>query len=187
MDDILTFESAKEWEDWLSDNHPSSEGIWIRHFKKDSGVASVTTFEALEVALSYGWITGQAKPCDDKSWIAKYVPRRPNSIWSKRNTELAEKLVRAGRMKPEGMKQIEEAKRDGRWDRAYQPQKNALLPEDFVKELNKNLKAKAFFKTINKLNRYAIIFRIENAKSAESRRAKIKYIIDMLEEGKTFH
>ena len=123
MEDILTFESAKKWEDWLGDNHTSSKGIWIRNFKKDSGVSSVTVTEALEVALCFGWITGQAKPCDDKSWLANFVPRRPNSLWSKRNTQLAEKLIREGRMKPAGMKQIEDAKRDGRWDRAYQPRK----------------------------------------------------------------
>jgi uncharacterized protein YdeI (YjbR/CyaY-like superfamily) len=187
MEDILTFESAKEWEDWLADNHPSSKGIWIRHFNKDSNVPSVTNLEALQAALSYGWISGQAKPCDNKSWLAKFVPRRANSIWSKRNTELAEKLIREGRMKSAGMKQIEEAKRDGRWDRAYQSPKNAILPQDFVRELNNNVKAKAFFKTLNKSNRYAIIFRVENAKSPENRRAKINSIIEMLKEGKTFH
>ena len=186
MKDIMSFKSTIEWEDWLANNHSISKGLWIRHFKKDSEKASVTTLEALEVALCYGWITGQGKPCDDQSWLVRYVPRRPNSIWSKINTELAERLIKEGRMKPAGLKQIDEAKRDGRWARAYNSQRNAILPEDFLQELYKNKKATASFKTLNKSKRYAIIFRLENTRNIESRRAKINSIIAMLEESKTF-
>jgi uncharacterized protein YdeI (YjbR/CyaY-like superfamily) len=183
----IEFRSAEEWEEWLAENHIASKGTWIRFFRKGSGVVSVTTGEALDVALCYGWITGQARPYDDTSWLGRFVPRRPKSIWSKVNVCHAERLIREGRMKPAGLKQIEEAKRDGRWDRAYSPQSKAKVPTDFISELSKNEKALAFFKTLNKANVYSVVFRLENAKTEEARKAKIRQIVKMFERGEAFH
>jgi uncharacterized protein YdeI (YjbR/CyaY-like superfamily) len=141
----------------------------------------------LDAALCFGWITGQARPHDDTSWLGRFVPRRPQSIWSKINTQHAERLIKAGRMKPAGLKQIEEAKRDGRWDRAYSPQSKAVVPADFKRELDKNKGALAFFRTLNKTNVYAVVFRLESAKSADVRKARIRRMIEMLERQEKFH
>jgi uncharacterized protein YdeI (YjbR/CyaY-like superfamily) len=187
VDDIAEFGSAEEWEDWLDKNHSSSKGIWVRIFKKGSGVKSVSVAEALDVALCYGWITGQARPHDDTSWLGRFVPRRPKSIWSKVNTGHVERLLKEGRMRPAGLKQVEEAKRDGRWGRAYSPPSGAKAPADFTRALRKNEAALAFFKTLNRGNVYAILFRLENTKSEEARRTKIRQMVEMLERGESFH
>ncbi len=187
LDETIEFTSEGQWEEWLSKNHSRSSGIWIRFFKKDSGVSTISTSQALDVALCYGWITGQAKPYDEKSWLNRFVPRRPKSIWSRINTQHAERLIREGRMKPAGLREIERAKRDGRWDRAYTPPGLAKLPEDFVRELRKNKKAETFFNTLNKANIYSVVFRLENAASSEKRKAKISQIIKMFERGEKFH
>jgi uncharacterized protein YdeI (YjbR/CyaY-like superfamily) len=187
MDEVAEFKTASQWDKWLAANHSKSKGIWIRFFKKASDVSSVSASDALDVALCYGWITGQAKPYDEKSWLSRFVPRRPKSIWSKINTKRAEKLIRQGRMKPAGLKQVREAKRDGRWDRAYRPPSTAKLPGDFTRALEKNKDAKVFFKTLNRANVYSVVFRLENAKNKESRREKIKQMIKMFEKGEKFH
>ena len=187
MDEIVEFQSASQWDRWLAQNYSKSKGIWIRFFKKDSDVSSINTSDALDAALCYGWITGQEKPYDEKSWLGRFVPRRPKSIWSKVNTKSAEKLIRQGRMKPAGLKQIEEARRDGRWDRAYSPPSTAKLPQDFTEALQRNKKALLFFKTLNRANIYSVVFRLENAKNEELRKAKIKQIIRMFEKGEKFH
>jgi uncharacterized protein YdeI (YjbR/CyaY-like superfamily) len=155
--------------------------------QEGSDVSSVSTSDALDAALCYGWITGQAKPYDDKSWLGRFVPRRPKSIWSKINTKRAENLIRQGRMKPAGLKQVREAKRDGRWDRAYSPPSTAKLPDDFTSALKKNKDAYAFFKTLNRANVYSVVFSLENAKNKESRREKIMQMIKMFEKGEKFH
>lgn len=183
----MEFASASEWEKWLAKNHAKSTGVWIRVFRKNSGVVSVSNSDALDVALCYGWITGQAKRYDDRSWLDRFVPRRPKSIWSKINTRRAERLIAEGRMKPAGIKQIEEAKKDGRWERAYSPPSEAKVPDDFLKELAKNRKANGFFHKLVKTNVYSIIFRVENTKSSELRRAKVREIVEMLERGEKFH
>ena len=118
MDETFEFQSVGQWDEWLAKNHSKSKGIWIRFFKKSSDVSSVSTSDALDMALCYGWITGQVRPYDERSWLGRFVPRKPKSIWSKINTKRAEKLIQQGRMKPAGLKQVREAKRDGRWDRA---------------------------------------------------------------------
>jgi uncharacterized protein YdeI (YjbR/CyaY-like superfamily) len=187
LDETIEFESEDRWEEWLSKNHSRSNGIWIRFFKKDSGISTINTSQALDVALCYGWITGQARPYDEKSWLGRFVPRRPRSIWSKINTQHAERLIQEGRMKPAGLKEIERAKRDGRWDRAYTPPSSAKLPDDFVKELRKNRKAEAFSRTLNRANIYSVVFRLENATSNEKREEKIRQIIKMFERGEKFH
>ena len=178
---ILPFASKKKWADWLAKQHDKSAGVWLKLAKKDSGIASVTYDGALDVALCYGWIDGQKKGFDDKYWLQKFTPRGPKSIWSKINTVKAEKLIASGEMKSAGLKAIELAKQDGRWDAAYESQKNISVPEDFQAVLNKNKKAKAFFATLNSVNRYAILFRIHNAKKAETRAKRIQKFVEMLE------
>jgi uncharacterized protein YdeI (YjbR/CyaY-like superfamily) len=171
----------------LAKNYSKSTGIWVRFFKKASDISSISTSDALDVALCYGWITGQAKPYDEKSWLGRFVPRRPKSIWSKINTKHAERLIREGRMKPAGLRQIEKAKKDGRWDRAYSPPSTAKLPDDFIKALQKNKEAEAFFKTLDRANIYSVVFRLENAKTEVLRREKIRLIIKMFEKGEKFY
>ena len=187
MDDPLEFRSGKEWGSWLHKNHKKSDGIWIRMFKKGSGVLTVNNSDALDVALCYGWITGQARPYDEVSWLARYVPRRTRSIWSQLNVQRAEKLIAEGKMKSAGMEQVEAAKRDGRWQRAYTPSSRAKLPADFIRELRKNEKAEAFAKTLDRANLYAVVFRLENAKTEEKRSRKIKQLVEMLSRGEKFH
>ncbi|HET9912044.1 MAG TPA: YdeI/OmpD-associated family protein [Anaerolineales bacterium] len=179
----LPFESKKKWTDWLARQHDKSAGVWLKLAKKDSGIPSVTYEEALDVALCYGWIDGQKKGFDDKYWLQKFTPRGPKSIWSKINTEKAERLIAGGEMKPAGLKAVEAAKQDGRWEAAYSSQKNISIPEDFQAALDKNKKAKAFFATLNSANRYAILFRITTAKQPETRARRIQQFVEMLERG----
>jgi uncharacterized protein YdeI (YjbR/CyaY-like superfamily) len=141
----------------------------------------------LEIALCYGWIDGQKKSFDEKYFLQKFTPRRPKSIWSKINTEKAEQLIASGQMKPAGLKAIEAAKADGRWEQAYTSQKTISIPKDFEVALNKNKKAKAFFESLNSANRYSFLFRIETAKKAETRANRIRQFMEMLEKGEKFH
>jgi uncharacterized protein YdeI (YjbR/CyaY-like superfamily) len=184
---IISFKSPKNWAAWLTKNHSKSNGIWLRLFKKNSGSTSITHSEALEEALCYGWIDGQAKKYDEKSWIQKFTPRRPKSIWSKRNIEHISRLSKAGKMKPSGFKEVERAKTDGRWERAYDSPAAMQVPEDFLKELARNKKAKAFFETLNKTNTYSITWRLQTAKKPETREKRMRAIIEMLTKGKKFH
>jgi uncharacterized protein YdeI (YjbR/CyaY-like superfamily) len=182
---IKPFANKTKWADWLAKQHDKSTGVWLKLAKKDSGIPSVTYEEALDVALSYGWIDGQKKGFDDKYWLQKFTPRGPKSIWSKINTEKAERLIASGEMKPAGLKAIEAAKKDGRWEAAYASQKNITISEDFQAALDKNKKAKAFFASLKSAERYSFLFRIHNAKKAETRAKRIKQFVEMLEENKT--
>ena len=184
---IILIENQPAFEDWLKNNAESSAGVWLRFAKKGSGVASVTYDEAVESALCYGWIDSQAKSDDDKTWIQRFTPRGKRSIWSKINTEKAEALIAAGRMTPAGMKAIETAKQNGNWDKAYAPQSAASPPEDFLSALEQNAGAKAFFETLNSQNRFAILFRIQNAKKPETRANRIQQFIAMLEKGEKIY
>ena len=184
---VLPFDSKKRWADWLAKQHDKSMGLWLKLAKKDSGIASVTYEEALDVALCYGWIDGQKKGFDDKYWLQKFTPRGKKSIWSKINTEKAERLIASGEMKPAGLKVIEAAKLDGRWDAAYASQKNITIPVDFQAALDENQKAKAFFGTLKGAERYSFLFRIETAKKAETRAKRIQQFIEMLARAETFH
>ena len=184
---ILPFASKKKWADWLAKEHEKSTGVWLKLAKKDAGISSVTYEEALDVALCYGWIDGQKKGFDDQYWLQKFTPRGPKSIWSKINTEKAERLIASGEMKPAGLRAIELAKQDGRWEAAYEGQKTISVPEDFQAALNKNKKAKEFFATLNSVNRYAILFRIHNAKKPETRAKWIQQFVEMLERGQKLY
>jgi len=179
---ILTFASQSKWADWLAKQHHKSAGVWLKIAKKDSGIPSVTIVEALDTALCYGWIDGQRQPFDEKYYLQKYTPRRPKSTWSKINVEKVKRLITSGQMQPAGLKAIEAAKADGRWEKAYDGQRTMTVPEDFQAALNKNKKAKAFFATLNSVNRYAVLFRIHTAKKEETRIKRIKQFIEMLEK-----
>lgn len=184
---ILSFKSQKDWASWLAKNHTASNGIWLRFFKKDSGVPSVTYAEALDEALCYGWIDGRLDPYDEKSWLRRFTPRRPRSPWSKRNIEHVNRLTAAGRMKPAGLKEVEAAKKDGRWDKAYDPQGAMEMPADFLQALAKDKKAKAFFESLNRANHYAIAWRLQTAKRPETRARRMQAILAMLKKGEKFH
>jgi uncharacterized protein YdeI (YjbR/CyaY-like superfamily) len=184
---IIGFDSSDKWERWLAQHHASVEGIWLRIFKKDSGEKTVSYDEALDEALCYGWIDGQKKTYDARSWLQKFTPRRSKSIWSKRNREHVARLVKSKKMQPAGLKEVESAKKDGRWDAAYDSPSNADAPKDFLAELARNKKAKAFFETLNKTNRYAIVWRLQTAKKPETRARRLKEILSMMAEGKQFH
>jgi len=184
---VVSFASSKEWRKWIAANHSKSKGVWLRFFKKDSGEETVTYTEALEEALCYGWIDGQLKTYDAKSYIQKFTPRRPKSIWSKRNVEKAERLIQGGKMKEAGMQQVELAKADGRWQQAYDSPKHMDIPEDFLQQLSKNKKAKKFFEGLSKANLYAIAWRLQTAKKPETREKRLKELLVMMSEGKKLH
>ncbi|MDO9256923.1 MAG: YdeI/OmpD-associated family protein [Bacteroidales bacterium] len=184
---VIPFVSQQVWEQWLEQNHAISKGIWLQMFKKSSGIASVNYAEALDVALCYGWIDGQLKSIDELSYMQRFTPRRPRSIWSKRNIEHIARLTNEGRMKPAGIKEAEAAKSDGRWEVAYDGQGTMSLPSDFQEVLLKNEKALAFYESLNKANKYAIAWRIQTAKRSETREKRIKEILEMLGREEKFH
>ena len=185
--EIAAFSSAKELERWLAKNHAKSTGIWLRFFKKNSGVPSVSYHEALDAAICFGWIDGQLKKYDEESWLRKFTPRRPKSVWSKRNREHAERLIRAGKMQTAGLQEVEAAKQDGRWKAAYDSASKMEIPNDFRKELAKNKRAKAFFETLNRANVYAIVWRLQTAKNPETRQRRLATILAMLAKEQKFH
>jgi uncharacterized protein YdeI (YjbR/CyaY-like superfamily) len=187
IEDGILFESVEEWERFLAESHSTSRGVWVRISKKNSRVKSVTYQEALDTAICYGWIDGQKRKHDDGSWLQRFTPRRPKSGWSQINTGHAERLIIEGRMKDAGLKEVERAKEDGRWVKAYSPPSAATIPEDFLKALESNRKAKEFFETLNRANLYAIAYRLQTAKKAETRERRIKAIVGMLERGERFH
>jgi uncharacterized protein YdeI (YjbR/CyaY-like superfamily) len=184
---IIPFLSPQDWADWLEAEHATPAGIWLKLAKAGSGIPSVSYAEALEVALCYGWIDGQKKAFDERFWLQKFTPRRAKSIWSKINCEKAEALIASGRMKPSGLREVEQAKQDGRWEAAYHSQSNVRVPDDFQVELDKNSAAQAFFDTLNSANRYAFLFRIQTAKKAETRAKRIAEFIGMLERREKLH
>ena len=183
----MTFQNQQEWETWLQQNHADSKGIWLQLAKKDSGIASISYAEALDSALFYGWIDGQKAAFDDLYWLQKFTPRGPKSIWSKINRNKVIELEASGRMQPAGIKQVELAKADGRWEAAYESQSTIAIPDDFQTELDKNQKAREFFATLNSANRYAILLRIQTAKKPETRTARIQKFIDMLANNQKIH
>lgn len=181
------FTSAKSWQTWLAKNYAASTGVWLMFAKKNAANATVTYTEALDAALCYGWIDGQKNSFDDAYWLQKFVPRRQNSTWSKRNIEHTERLIKDGRMQPAGLKAIEEAKANGSWNAAYDAQSSMVIPEDFLKAVRKNKKAAAFFKTLNRANLFSIAFRLQTAKKEATKLKRIETIIAMLEKGEKFH
>ena len=184
---ILPFASREAWEAWLEEEHAASEGLWLKIAKKGSGIESVSYAEALEAALCYGWIDGQKASFDDSYWLQRFTPRRARSKWSKVNRRKATELIERGEMKPAGLREVERAKADGRWDAAYEPQSAATVPEDLRLELERNEGARKFFETLNSTNRYAILHRIQDAKKPETRARRIAKYVAMLAEGKKLY
>ena len=180
---LLPFASASLWEQWLAEYHAQLDGVWIKVAKKASGIASVTHDEALDVALCYGWIDGQRKTYDSQFFLQKFTPRRPKSLWSKRNVAKVANLTAAGKMQPSGLAEVEAAKRDGRWEAAYDSPKNMAVPEDFLKALEENKQALAFYKTLSKSSVYTIAWRLKTAKKPETRRRRFDALLTMLERG----
>jgi uncharacterized protein YdeI (YjbR/CyaY-like superfamily) len=185
---VLDVRSSDDWEAWLARNHDAvPEGVWLRLFKKDRPEATLTYSAALDVALCFGWIDGQVRKHDDVSRVQRFTPRRPRSGWSKLNTQRAERLIAAGRMRPSGQNEVDAAKEDGRWQAAYDSPSTAEVPDDFLAALRRNEKAAAFFATLDRRNLYPIVYRLQTAKKPETRAKRIDAIIDMLERGEKFH
>ncbi|KAM7193079.1 Bacteriocin-protection, YdeI or OmpD-Associated domain containing protein [Naviculisporaceae sp. PSN 640] len=183
--DTQLFQDDTAWETWLEANHTVSSGLWLKISKKASGIPSVTYAEALDTALCYGWIDGQKKTHDEQHFLQKFTPRRKNSTWSKRNVGKIAKLIEAGRMKPAGQREVDAAKADGRWERAYSSPSNIQVPADLEAALNRNKKAKTFFEALKKSKRYMILLRIEMVKRPETRKRKIDEFVAMLADNKT--
>jgi uncharacterized protein YdeI (YjbR/CyaY-like superfamily) len=184
---VLQFATQKEWRRWLAKYHAACDGMWLRIFKKGANKPTVTYDQALDEALCYGWIDGLKKSHDVESFIQRFTPRRPRSLWSIRNKTHVARLIKAGKMKPSGLKQIEAAKADGRWKHAYDSPKNMLVPEDFLKELAKDKKALGFFKELNKANTYAIAWRLQTATKPEIRERRMKSLLAMLAQQQKLH
>jgi uncharacterized protein YdeI (YjbR/CyaY-like superfamily) len=169
VDNTVAFVSGTTWAAWLRRQHAKSAGVWVKFFKKASGVATVSHAQALDEALCWGWIDGQARPFDDSAYLQRFSPRRPRSGWSKGNREHAA------------------AKADGRWEQAYDSPRHAKVPDDFLQALTKYRKAEAFFKTLNRANLYAISYRLQTARRPETRARRFDQILQMMKDGKKFH
>jgi len=188
MDDArLSFATQALWEAWLVQNGPTSSGVWLRLAKKGADCASVSYTDALETALCFGWIDGQKRAECAQHWLQRFTPRAARRIWSKINTARAEALIASGRMRPAGLAEIRRAQQDGRWDAAYPSARTASTPDDLQDALDACPKAKAFYATLNAQNRYAILFRVQNVKKAETRARKIAQYVDMLRKGEKIH
>ncbi|HEY0392601.1 MAG TPA: YdeI/OmpD-associated family protein [Solirubrobacterales bacterium] len=184
---ILLFASPLDFEAWLEENHASSAGLWLKIAKKGSGVESVSYAQALELALCFGWIDSQKRGFDAQHFLQRFTPRRPRGKWSLINREKAEALLAAGTMRPAGLAEVEAAKADGRWQAAYAGQRAAEVPEDLQRELDRNDSARAFFATLDSANRYAILYRLQEAKKPETRERRLRKFIAMLERGEKIH
>lgn len=186
-DAIRLFPTQAAWAAWLEKNHRKSAGLWLRLAKKGSELRSVTYAEALEIALCYGWIDGQKRGESDEAWLQRFLPRSERSIWSKINREKALALVAAGRMKAAGRQAIDCATKNGTWDAAYDSPKAAKVPEDFQEALAASPRARGFFEQLDGANRYAVLFRIQTVRKAETRARKVREFIEMLERGERIH
>ncbi|KPV60441.1 bacteriocin-protection protein [Paenibacillus sp. A3] len=184
---ILLFADPSSWEAWLEQNHAASAGVRLRLAKKQADVVTLTYQEALESSLCYGWIDSRKEAYDENTWLQRFTPRGAKSIWSKINKDKAEALIASGRMQPPGLRAIEAAKQNGQWDKAYESQSRATVPDDLQSELDRNPQAKAFFETLDSQNRYAVLFRVHSAKKAETRAKRIQQFVAMLERGEKIY
>jgi len=180
---IKPFAAVSAWEQWLAEHHNTEHGVWLQIAKKVSGIPTVSYDEALDVALCYGWIDGQRKSFDRDYFLQRFTPRRPKSLWSKRNVAKALQLINSARMQPTGLAQVEAAQQDGRWHAAYDSQNGMVIPEDFVLAVRGNEQAGAFFRTLNKTAHYAIGWRLQTAKTAEIRTRRFRLLLEMLANG----
>jgi uncharacterized protein YdeI (YjbR/CyaY-like superfamily) len=184
---VIAFTSRAKWKAWLAKHHSTSSGLWLEIAKKGSEIDSVSYAEAIEVALCFGWIDGQKAAADDDHWLQRFTPRKPRSRWSKINRDKATALIERGEMQPAGLRQVDAAKRDGRWDAAYAGQRTMTVPTDLRDALKRNARARAFFETLDGANRYAVLYRIHDAKKPETRAARIEKYVQMLAEHRTIH
>ncbi len=185
--EIRAFKTVKAWEAFLSKPGTLSKGVWLRIYKKGSGVPSITYAEALDGALCHGWIDSLKRSFDASSWIQRFSPRKPRSLWSKINTGHVERLTQAGRMKAGGLREVEAARSDGRWQKAYVGSKETEIPQDFLAAVAKHKTAKAFFGTLNRANIYAIAWRLQTAKKPETRQKRFDVLLEMLKAGRKIH
>jgi uncharacterized protein YdeI (YjbR/CyaY-like superfamily) len=185
--EVKPFRSQRDWEAWLDAHHESSPGVWLKIAKKPSGIESVNHAEALEVAICYGWIDGQRRSLDERFFLQKFTRRGPRSTWSRVNRERALDLIARGRMQPAGITEVERAKADGRWEAAYEPQSTATVPDDLQRELDANPRAAAFFESLDSRNRYAILYRLQDAKKPETRARRLARFVAMLGEQRKLH
>jgi uncharacterized protein YdeI (YjbR/CyaY-like superfamily) len=184
---VVGFAGRAEWAAWLAAEHAASAGVWLRIARKDGGAESVSYSEALDVALCHGWIDGQKDRLDERFWLQRFTPRKPRSRWSKRNRERAEALIASGEMGEAGLAEVERARADGRWDAAYDSHSTATVPEDLQAQLAGNDAARAFFEGLDRTNRYAILYRIQEARRPETRARRIAKFVAMLSEGRKIH
>jgi uncharacterized protein YdeI (YjbR/CyaY-like superfamily) len=183
----MFFSCGAEWEAWLEDNHAACEGVMIKIAKKGSGIESVRYPEVLDSALCFGWIDGRREALDERHFLQRFTPRRSRSRWSRINREKAERLIAAGRMRPAGVREVERARADGRWQGAYEGQRRSTVPDDLQRELRTRPQAKRFFDTLDSQNRYAILYRLEEAKRPDTRARRLATFVAMLEAGETIH
>src|SRR3954454_24400207 len=184
---VLSFSSPEKWDAWLAKHGENAGGVWMKLAKKATGIDSVTYAEAVEVALCHGWIDGQKGALDDRWWLQRFTPRKARSKWSKVNRDKVEALMATGAMRPAGLRQVEAAKADGRWDAAYDSQRTAAVPDDLQQALDANPEAAAFFATLTGSSRYAILYRVQDAKRPETRAKRIAQFVAMLEGGEAPH
>jgi uncharacterized protein YdeI (YjbR/CyaY-like superfamily) len=184
---VKAFKSTSAFEEWLNKNHKKADGLWMKIAKANTGIKSITNADAIDIALCYGWIDGTRRGLDEEYYLQKFTPRRGKSVWSVINKNKVAQLIKEGRMKKPGLAAIEEAKKNGQWDRAYESPANAQVPEDLQKALNKNKKAKAFFAKLSSQNRFAILYRLHHVKREETKKKKLEEYIKMLEDGKTIY
>jgi uncharacterized protein YdeI (YjbR/CyaY-like superfamily) len=184
---VLAFSDQQQWEDWLAANHDTSKGLWLKLAKKASTIATVTYAEAVEVALCQGWIDGQVLPYDEFFWLQRFTPRGPRSKWSQINRAKAEHLIEAGRMQPAGRAAVEAARQGGRWENAYAPPSTATVPPDLQAALDANPAAADFFATLSKTNRFAVLYRVQDAKRPETRARRIQQYVEMLARQEKIH
>jgi uncharacterized protein YdeI (YjbR/CyaY-like superfamily) len=185
--EIARFEGPADLEEWLQRNHDSSPGIWLKIAKKGVAEKTVTYAEALELALCFGWIDSQKRGFDTEHFLQRFTPRRPRGRWSRINREKAEALIEAGRMRPAGLAEVEAARADGRWEAAYEGQRTAKVPADLSRELEANPAAAASFAALDGANRYAILYRLQEAKRPETRERRLRKFVAMLERGEKIH
>jgi len=184
---ILLFAAPPEFEAWLEENHAESDGFWLKVAKKGSGERSVTYAEGLELALCFGWIDSQKRGFDEKFFLQRFTPRRPRGRWSRINRDKAEALIAAGSVRPAGMAEVAAAKADGRWEAAYEGASTAKVPDDLRRELEANEAAREFFSGLDSSNRYAIVYRLNDAKKPETRERRLRKFVAMLERGEKIH
>ena len=186
-DPTALFDSQEAWRDWLDKQHSESSGVWVRIAKKGSRHPTVSYAEALDVAICYGWIDGLKRPLDDEFWLQRFTPRRAKSKWSQVNVTKATALIASGLMQPAGLRQVELAKADGRWEAAYPSHSTATVPDDLAAALDAEPEARAFFENLNSTNRYAILYRVQDAKRPETRASRIAKFVAMCAAGERLH